>query len=219
MKVFKILKHGLIIWWSHSPAELHRYLRKWLSMKRQKRHPKIKKINLGGGSLSIDGYINIDRCKEADIVHDILNPLPIESDSVEVIVMSHALNYFSYEEAKFVVAEIYRVLQKGGIIRASFPDLRIFAKAYVENDIDFLFQKLPTGEDRFVGKTIGDKFISEAYFYGGVKYFFDFESAAEIFKEAGFKQIKKCQYRKSKIPEIDKIDNRPELSCYLEAVK
>ena len=133
--------------------------------------------------------------------------------------MSHALNYFTYEQAKFVVSEIYRALRKGGIVRVSFPDLRIFGKAYVENDIDFLFQKLPTGEDRFVGRTIGDKFISLAYFYNGVKYFFDFESAAEIFRDAGFKQINKCRYRESKIPEIDEIDNRPELSCYLEAVK
>lgn len=246
MKILNIIKRGLKVWWNCSPAEICERLNKILPTsqkekydniiikrglmvlwryspaeicRRQKRYNNIKKINLCGGPVSIDGYIKIDKSSNADIVHNLLKPLPIESDSVQIIVMSHALNYFTYEEAKFVVSEIYRVLRKDGIVRVSFPDLRIFAKAYVENDISFLFQKLPNGEDRFTGRTIGDKFIGLAYFYCGQKYFFDFESAAEIFKDVGFKQIVRCGYRESEIPEIDKIDNRPELSGYLEAVK
>jgi len=179
----------------------------------------IKKINLCGGPVKIEGYTNIDKNNGADIVYDIKNSIPVESNSIEIIVMSQALNYFTYEECKFVIKEIYRVLIPGGIIRVSLPDLKIFAKAYLENDTDFLFQKLPSGKDRFVGKTIGDKFISEAYYYGDQKYFFDFGSCAELFHEQGFRHVRQCKYRESIIPNIEKIDDRPELSFYLEAIK
>lgn len=179
----------------------------------------IRRINLCGGPVIIDGYVNIDIGQGADLVHDIRKPLPLPSDSVEIVVMSHALNYFTYDECKSIVSEIYRILKTGGIVRVSVPDLELFAKAYIEKDREFLFQKLPSGADRFRGATIGDKFISLAYGYGGVKYFFDYESCAVIFRLAGFKNIKRCNYGESAIPDIQKIDNRPELSFYLEAVK
>ena len=113
-------------------------------------------------------------------------------------------------------------MKRGGIIRLLLIDLNVFATAYVNNDREFLYQRGEgTDEDRFVGDTIGDKFVGQAYYYGfgGVKYIYDYGSIENQLRRAGFNSIKKCKYRESKIPGIDKLDNRPGVTLYVEAQK
>jgi len=180
---------------------------------------KIKKINLCSAGVRICGYTNVDRLPPVDVVYDINYPLPFQDNSIDTAVMIHGIYYFYYKKAKEIISEIYRVLKNGGIVRVSFIDLEIFAKKYLGKDYNFYNQKLPNDRERFVGKTIGDKFISNAYYYGGIKYFYDFESLKSHFEEAGFKDIKKCNFGESQIEEIKEIDNRPDISGFLEAIK
>ena len=102
--------------------------------------------------------------------------------------------------------------------------MRNVSKKYVNADKDFFFQKLPSGKERFEGKTMGDKFNSWFYgykTYGGkrCKYFYDFESLAILFQNAGFEIIEQKEYLESRINDIEKIDNRPEQMFFLEAIK
>ena len=171
------------------------------------------KLNLCSGYDKLEGYINVDKVYG----HNLLDPLPFGDNSVEIISVSHGLNYFSYTECRFVVSEIYRVLLPEGVVRASLPDLRKWAKYYLENDTEFLFQK-HGGKDRFTGVTSGDKFIGQVYHYGA-KYFFDFESLKVLFEDVGFTTIENRNYLDSRILEVKLLDTRPELSFYIEAVK
>ncbi len=194
-------------------------LRKVIFLLFRRKYRFTQKINLCSGLVRIKGYANLDKWLTADIVYDVNFPLPFYDNSIERIVMMHAIYYFEYEKAKEIISEIYRILKSDGIVRLSFTDLSIFAKKYIEKDYSFYCQKIGTGEDRFKGKTIGDKFISHAYFYGGIKYFYDFESLKVHFEEAGFREIKRCNFKESQIENIEEIDNRPELSGFLEAKK
>jgi len=171
------------------------------------------KLNLCSGYDKLVGYINLDKVFGYDLVRE----LPFETNSVEIVSVSHGLNYFSYTECESLVSEIYRVLKPTGVVRASLPDLRRWAKYYLDNDIDFLFQKY-NGKDRFIGTTAGDKFIGQVYHYGA-KYFFDFDSLKVIFSKAGFTTIENRPYLDSRIEEVKLLDTRPELSFYIEAVK
>lgn len=102
-------------------------------------------------------------------------------------------------------------------------DMRVLAGRYLRNDTEFFFQKLPDGRDRFEGLTIGDKFA--AWFYGYAikgmpcRYFYDNESLAHLFKEAGFSIVDTKQFRESRLEDIELIDNRPDQMFFLEAVK
>jgi hypothetical protein len=102
-------------------------------------------------------------------------------------------------------------------------DLKSIAERYVRGDREFFFQKLADGRDRFEGPTMGDKFA--AWFYGysvgahRCKYFYDFDALAHLFREAGFQAIERKAYRESRIPEVDRLDNRPDQMFFLEAVK
>jgi hypothetical protein len=38
-------------------------------------------------------------------------------------------------------------------------------------------------------------------------------------EQVGFWDVEKCSYRQGKVPDIDRLDNRPDETLYVEAVK
>jgi ubiquinone/menaquinone biosynthesis C-methylase UbiE len=134
-----------------------------------------------------------------------------------------AINYFTRARAQQLVREMRRVLRPGGVCRVGVQDMRALAERYVRGDTEFFFQKLPDGRDRFEGPTLGDKFA--AWFYGYAvganrcEYFYDFESLAYLFREAGFSLIEHKVYRESRLPEVELFDNRADQMFFLEALK
>ena len=81
-----------------------------------------KKLNLGSGSFSLEGYINIDRdpLAEPQVVHDLNDiPYPFEPGSFDEVRMDHSLEHL--DDAFGVVAEIVRITKKGGTIVIRVP--------------------------------------------------------------------------------------------------
>lgn len=187
--------------------------------------PQIKRINLCSGSIKIPGFYNLDVNPEADFYLDLQKKLlPFRTGTVEAVVCMSAINYFTRARGAQIVADVFRVLQPGGVARFGTQDLELIARKFVERDHSFFFQKLANGRERFVGKTMADKFNSWFYGYAvgpgrGCKYFYDFETLAIIFQQAGFSQVERRDYRDSRLAPIEQIDNRPEQMFFLEAVK
>ena len=183
-----------------------------------------KKINLCGCA-RIGNFYNVDLNPQADLVIDLEKKLlPFRDKSADTVVCISAINYFSKKRGGEIIKDIFRILNKGGVARFGTQDFFEICRKYVNGEKDFFFQKLPNGKERFKGVTVSEK-INE-WFYGykisggkSCKYFYDFETLALLFKEAGFSKIERKKYRESQIPEIDKIDNRPDQMFFLEAVK
>jgi len=186
---------------------------------------KITRINLCSGSILFDNYCNIDIYWGADLFIDLEKKLlPFSTNSIDVVVCTSAINYFTRERGEKIIHEVFRILKPGGIARFSTQDLESITSKYVNKDMGFFFQKLPNGQERFIGETMCDKLNSWFYGYAvaknkGCKYFYDFETLSSIFKKVGFNKIENKQYLDSKIEDIEKIDNRPDQMFFLEAVK
>jgi ubiquinone/menaquinone biosynthesis C-methylase UbiE len=160
----------------------------------------------------------------ADLILDLSKAkLPFKNGSIDSVICISGINYFSRSQGKKLVNETYRVLKMGGIARFAVQDLKSLARKYVEGDYEFFFQKLPDGNERLEGPTLGDKFVSWFYGYptagGPCRYFYDYESLAYIFHDAGFSVVEQKSYLESRLSEIEKIDNRPDQMFFLEAVK
>lgn len=70
------------------------------------------KINLGSGpQKGINGWINIDQKKGADISIDITKGLPFPSDPINTIYTSHFLEHLCYNDICVVLEECFRVLK------------------------------------------------------------------------------------------------------------
>ena len=157
--------------------------------------------------------------------YNLINGLPLDSDSISGINMSHFFEHFSREDGLKILNECYRVLKIGGVLRMSCPDLLVYAKAYVSRDSRFFNQSEISLACRNEGlRTFGDKFISKAYdndYLFGHKWFYDTESAIDLLKIAGFTDIKEKKLHESSLPNIEDIEpayRAPE-SFYIEAIK
>lgn len=81
------------------------------------------KLNLGSGPEKKEGYVNVDVMDGADLVHDLTNPLPYPSESVDEIFASHIIEHFSPYEWPAIKKDWYRVLINGGLLYIQCPDV------------------------------------------------------------------------------------------------
>jgi predicted SAM-dependent methyltransferase len=95
----------------------------------------MKLLNLGCGKRFHQDWINLDfTSTHPDVIaHNLLNGLPYEDESIDVVYHSHVLEHFSKSDGEKFISECYRVLKKGGIIRIALPDLEIIAREYLNN--------------------------------------------------------------------------------------
>jgi predicted SAM-dependent methyltransferase len=91
--------------------------------------------NLGCGPIYVDSteWLNLDffASSKAIIQANLLNKLPLDSDSVSVVYSSHFLEHIPLSAVNGFLAECYRVLAPGGVIRLVLPDLENIANEYV----------------------------------------------------------------------------------------
>ena len=81
-------------------------------------------LNLGSGLAKLEGYINIDNREEVkpDLVCDILEGLPYEDNTVDLVRAHDFLEHIPIGKTVAVINEIWRVLKPGAIFRSLTPD-------------------------------------------------------------------------------------------------
>lgn len=86
------------------------------------------KLNLGCGNKKLTGYVNVDKYKtdSTDLICDLENTWPWESNSIDEIIMEHSLEHMgqTLNEFKNIITEIYRVLKNKGVIKITVPHFR-----------------------------------------------------------------------------------------------
>lgn len=155
--------------------------------------------------------------------YNVTKGVPLDSDSLLGINMSHILEHFTREEGLKVLKECHRVLAPGGVLRVSCPDLLVYAKAYVARDSSFYDSTAIRMACCYEGLiTYGDRFISKAYDNdNGHKWFYDAESAMQLLQLAGFTKLRQSFLHDSVLPNIEEVEpayRAPE-SFYVEAIK
>lgn len=91
-----------------------------------------KYLNLGCGTRFNTQWINVDFIEAGNgvIVHNLLDGLPFDDNTFEVVYHSHVLEHFPKGDALKFIKECYRVLEPNGIIRIAVPDLEQIVANY-----------------------------------------------------------------------------------------
>lgn len=92
-------------------------------------------VNLACGSTFVEGdpWINLDYAPSSTAVQsaDLLAPLPFGNDSVAVVYSSHFLEHVPRPRVPGLLAECFRVLRPGGVLRLVMPDLEEMCREYL----------------------------------------------------------------------------------------
>jgi len=201
----------------------------------------MRKINLGSGPASYTGWTNYDwgllpilgkyrltsilirlglLPKDYDLkwpkieLVDIRKGLPDEDNSIDYIYCSNVLEHFEKYEAINILKECKRILNNSGLIRIVLPDLKKIISKYKSAD-SFNREYFGYDKDLYFG-IIGR---IKKNFIRGHQWMYDPESAKDLLKKAGFKNIKLLSFRKGRCPDINKLDleMHKKLGLYIEA--
>ena len=94
------------------------------------------RLNVGCGGHVVPGWINIDPHPVRGVVFGHAARLPVCDESAECIIMFDVVEHMHpLRELPAALAEVKRVLQPGGVLRVSTPDLKALATAYVEGRV------------------------------------------------------------------------------------
>lgn len=110
----------------------------------------MKYLNLGCGDYFSKEreWVNLDFVSsyEGVIAHNLLQGIPFEDNSFDLVYHSHVLEHFSKEDGETLISECFRVLKPNGVLRIAIPDLEIIAKKY----LDFLEQGISNPNDELI---------------------------------------------------------------------
>jgi len=177
----------------------------------------VRRLNWGCGHRPRYGWINADRVHRpgVDLCGNILDGLPLDTDSIDYIASIHALSEVPYHDLTVVLGELHRVLKPNSVLRLAVPDLERNIQAYLHGDANHFL--IPDT----VSKTLGGKFARYLVWYGENRSLFTPEYLVELLTRVGFRDLRRCAYRETKsiYGDIVALDDRQGESLFMEAVK
>jgi len=142
----------------------------------------LKKLEIGSGNKPMQGYLHFDIRDDvnADVVGD-ARKLPFKDDEFEEVFTRFFLEHLFRSDAKKSLKEMYRVLEKGGMLEIIVPNIAYFFKLFLEE----------TGQKKewALNKIYGFEKYGEDHHYFG----YDEETLKIYLEEAGFCKIKKIE--------------------------
>lgn len=106
-------------------------------------NPSRKKIQIGGGSHTLKGFLNIDIISPADLIYDVREGLPLTDSSIDFIFCEHFLEHIDYPvSVKEFVKECLRILKEDGQLVIGVPDGELIMKKYIEKDKEFFTEMI-----------------------------------------------------------------------------
>lgn len=90
-------------------------------------------VNVGAGSVRLDGWINTDVVWWSQMYLDLTRPWPVPPGGVDRIYGDNVIEHFPLDVARAVLRHCYDALRVGGAIRLATPDVERTARAYLEN--------------------------------------------------------------------------------------
>jgi predicted SAM-dependent methyltransferase len=175
-------------------------------------------LNLGCGYRPLPGWVNLDMARgpAVDVVWDLSQGLPFQSESCSAIFSEHVIEHLPKSQGENLLRECYRVLQPGGVLRMSTPDAGRFLRSYA-GDREFLrHPDFPSPVETPLDR------INIMMREGGQHLWaYDFESLSFCMRKTGFSSVVEQRFGVSLHPRMQGIDYdiRAFESLYVEGVK
>jgi predicted SAM-dependent methyltransferase len=174
--------------------------------------------NIGCGQEPFQGWLNLDLDPgtKADFLWDVTDGLPFDNDSCAFMYSEHFLEHLPIQDGVRFLAECYRSLQRGGVLRIAMPSLQEIVRQYYEND----WANQPWLEKYgYAWIKTRAECINISFREWGHQWLYDAEELDRRLKEAGFTRIENVKWGDSKYLELRNRETREETLLIFEATK
>jgi predicted SAM-dependent methyltransferase len=176
------------------------------------------RLHLGAGDHRIDGWTNVDLLGSAsvDVRADCGAPLPFPDSSVAFIHCEDLLEHLDLTAGKTLLAECFRILRPGGVLRLLTPDL--------ERLIHAVYQRREPRHLRWCAERLSAHGACEALnmhlrMNGEHRFVYDGARLREVLAALGY-SVRRARWNRSIHPELRFLDLRDfGLNLFLEATK
>jgi len=181
-------------------------------------------LNIGCGPNVLNDFINLDYMwlPRVDVVWDITKGIPFESNHFSGVYSEHCLEHLSYQQGKFVLTEIFRLLQPSGVFRLVVPDAGLYLQIY-HQQMNGENESFPYGQTahNIDEKRITSMMVVNSIFRGhGHLYAYDYQTLKVLLESQGFTDIKKETFRHGRNENLlVDTESRSSESLYVEATK
>lgn len=172
----------------------------------------VRKLQIGTGQFPLEGWLNTDIDPYEDVVFlDATQPFLLEDGSFRYVFSEHVIEHLTLEQGDVMLAESYRILEPGGRIRVSTPDLRRLVGLFEENPGDEALAYIP-GKLAWHGwPQRGDAaavILNLQLREFGHRFVYDEATLTDSLKRAGFDEIRRFPVAESEDPELAGIEKR-----------
>lgn len=140
----------------------------------------------------------------AFIQHDLSRGIPFGDSTVDCIFASHFLDSLTQAQGEAILAEAFRILRPGGVLRVSVSDLDKNIELYAAGKREEVLAR----------------FFPQSQSRPNLRYFmYDWQTLQSALARAGFVDIYRREFQKGDLPDVELLDNRPDESLFVEAHK
>jgi predicted SAM-dependent methyltransferase len=156
-------------------------------------------LNVGASSSHVDGWISLDLLPdEHGVFLDARERWPLPNGCARAIRSEHMIEHFTFDEARSYLAEVFRVLEPGGVCRTCTPDLQGIVHEYLQQDSEMLALHREHGYDA----PTWAHFVNNYSHMWGHRFLFDSDSLSELLTEAGFIEVERVPFGESRHQEL-----------------
>ena len=155
-----------------------------------------RKLHIGCGDNELDGWLNTELCPRGSQIYlDATRPFPFPGNTFEFIYSEHMIEHIGLRDADAMLAECFRVLVPGGVIRLVTPDLAFLISLLEPNPdsrirdyIDYSVEAHRIYAPRADGISVFNNFVRA----WGHQYIHSPESLSAGLTRAGFVDVKRA---------------------------
>ncbi len=158
----------------------------------------------------MSGWLNSDiEPKLKGILYlDATQDFPIGDNSFDYIFSEHMIEHITYNDAKRMISECFRVLKPVGVIRISTPDLSFLVDLYKDNKSEVQTQFIRYSTDTWLDTPYSSVFVINNYVRAwGHQFIYDSEVLCNLLKQFGFAKINTFQVLESNDKQLQNLEN------------
>ncbi|MBU0606275.1 MAG: methyltransferase domain-containing protein [Armatimonadetes bacterium] len=152
------------------------------------------RLNLGCGPDRRAGFLNADLGLVGDLHMDVTRPFPLADGTFGLVFSEHLLEHLDEAGAAYCLRECHRVLQPGGVLRLSTPDLARVVSCYLDPEGEGLERRRATAVAspwKYAPGAVATpaQALNDAFYLWDHRHLYDQAELTRVLREAGFDRI------------------------------